>query len=499
MFQSHILSAEDIFRYQVIIEHAKLFKRTFVIPVDIYDHKTTNIGNHINVAAIVKLLKNKSENILILHWNYRKFNTISYDEIWILNKIPNVIFITDYTTELERIISKLDNNYQTFLSGYSTDVNYNKCSLKCFRFQRFEGILMPDITVIMNKELKQFANGFDKDVEIDYDRNRIKVNDIEILQKPATCEKPREKLLLLGSANHLKTNSLHCALLGLMIGVKEVTITYRKKTSKLDQLKNWLKEIGFKAEGDTIYNYDHDWDNEAKIIYEAFEKYIRNPQIVTAKEYYETYPSKSDYKHRIDKHVYEKRKEQMFIKTPNYESMNCIDVMLNRHSVRLHRINDKEEIENTEQIPDEVFEKAFECAKQAPSACNRQPCYFFLTRDTKPIMEEYHGKHNYQHCNPNEIIICCIDKNATYDGPNMNKFNYLDLGLAVENMLLALTQMKVSTCIYNAMWNIQKLEKLKEYFKIPSQFEIGCFIYCGKMNDYIQVLPSIRNQKLLFR
>ena len=161
MFQSNILSADDIFRYQVIIEHAKLFKRTFVIPADIYNRKTTNIGNHINVAAIVKLI-NKSENILILHHHYKKFNTILYNEVWILNKIPNVIFITDFTTELEFIILKLNNNYQAFLSGYSDKVNYNKCSLKCFRFQRFEDILMPDMTVIMSKELKQLANGFDK-------------------------------------------------------------------------------------------------------------------------------------------------------------------------------------------------------------------------------------------------------------------------------------------------------------------------------------------------
>lgn len=273
MFQSHILSPEDIFRYQVIIEHAKLFKRTFVIPISIYKDKTYNVGNDMNVAAIVKLL-NKSENILILHRSYKTFNTISYNEVWILNKIPNVVFITDYTTELESIISKLNKNYKAFLSGYSDKVNYNKCSLKCFRFQYFEGILMPDITVIMNKELKQFVNGFDKDIEIDYDLNRIKINGKEIDRKPYDCENVRDKLLLLGSANHLTTNSLHCALLSLMIGVKKVILTYRKNTSKLDQLKNWLKEKGFKIEENTIYNYDHDWENEAKIVYEAFDKYI---------------------------------------------------------------------------------------------------------------------------------------------------------------------------------------------------------------------------------
>ena len=212
--------------------------------------------------------------------HYKKFNTISYDEIWILNKIPNVIFIAEFTAESTHIIPKLTSNYQVFLSGCFDSNNYNKCSLKCFRFRRFEGVLMPDITVIMNRELKQFANGFNKDIEIDYDLNRTKINGEEIPKKPLDCENVRDKLLLLGSANHLTTNSLHCALLGLMIGVRTVTIAYRKYTSKLEQFKDWLKEIGFKVEGDTIYNYDHDWNNEAKIVYEAFEKYIRNPKTI---------------------------------------------------------------------------------------------------------------------------------------------------------------------------------------------------------------------------
>lgn len=279
MFQSRILSAEDIFRYRVIIEHAKLFKRTFVIFSDTYDCKTRNVGNHMNIASIVKLL-GKSENVLMLHHHYKKFNTLLHTEFSVLNKIPNVVFIAECTTEPSNFVSKLNNNYQAFLSGYSDKVNYSKCSLKCFRFQRFEGILMPDITVIMNKELKQFANGFDKDIEIDYDQNRIRINGKEIDRKPWDCEDIRDKLLLLGSANHLKTNSLHCALLSLMIGVPKVTLTHRNWTSKVNQLKNWLKEIGFKVEGDTIYNYEHDWDNEAKIVYEAFDKYIRKPQTI---------------------------------------------------------------------------------------------------------------------------------------------------------------------------------------------------------------------------
>ena len=219
----------------------------------------------------------------------------------------------------------------------------------------------------------------------------------------------------------------------------------------------------------------------------------------------------------MKEHVNEKSQSQQFMKTPDYKHMNAVDLMLNRHSVRLHNIDDKllakalsndvysktfEENSQKEIISDEVYKKAFRCCIQAPSACNKQPCHFFLTRDVDYIMKEYHKKHNYLHCNPSEIIICCVDSNAIYESSehnDMSKYQFLDLGLAIENLLLALTYENISTCIYNAMWNMKGLEKIKERYNIPKNMIIGCFIYCGKMNKYIQFLPSKREQELHFR
>ena len=251
-------------------------------------------------------------------------------------------------------------------------------------------------------------------------------------------------------------------------------------------------------------------------------------------------------------HVQEKSNAQQFMLTPDYKHMNAVDLMLNRHSVRLHNIDDelfsKAVLENPlsktfekttiENIPDEIYKKAFRCCIKAPSACNKQPCHFYLTRDVDYIMKEYHRKNNYLHCNPSEIIICCVDSDAVYGSSkefleknyyssqiksfkdisekqsidelikksqenhvetSMTKYQFLDLGLAIENLLLALTYENISTCIYNAMCDMKRLEKIKERYNISKKMIIGCFIYCGKMNKYIQFLPSKREQELHFR
>lgn len=188
--------------------------------------------------------------------------------------LSNILFISDMYTEVSCFINQFK-SYKCFLSGYNSEIDYSKCELKCFRFCEFEGKIMPDITVIMWRELKTFANGFNREIIIDYDTNKTFINGIESIDiKPYLEEKPENKLLLLGSAKYLKSNSLHCILLGLMIGIPICEITFRKNTYKMDQMKNWLQKIGFKIENNIIYNYDHDWSQEEKIVYEMFNKHI---------------------------------------------------------------------------------------------------------------------------------------------------------------------------------------------------------------------------------
>ena len=43
----------------------------------------------------------------------------------------------------------------------------------------------------------------------------------------------------------------------------------------------------------------------------------------------------------MKEHVNEKSQNQQFMKTPDYKHMTATDLMLNRHSVRLHNIDDE--------------------------------------------------------------------------------------------------------------------------------------------------------------
>ena len=246
---------------------------TFILTNNLYKNKTNNIGNFINNRC-VKRLTNNIQNKQFIYVYDRVYPYNDKCVYKYLKYISNVCFISEYCSENYLFIKGLK-SYKCFLSGYNPDLDYKNCTLKCFRFQEFEGKIMPDITVVMWRELKTFANGFDKNITIDYDTNKTFIDGIESIDtKPWLEEKPENKLLLLGSAKYLKSNSLHCILLGLMIGIPICEITFRKNTYKMDQMKNWLEKIGFKIDENKIYNYDHDWSQEEKIVYEMFNKYI---------------------------------------------------------------------------------------------------------------------------------------------------------------------------------------------------------------------------------
>ena len=263
---------ESLVALVYVITKAQHYKRSFILPSNFKHHKTDNIGNHINIAAITKLLK--GENIIFATPRKRSLNTIKYSDFKYLNYIPNPIFVSDWTSELKNI--EVVKNYGVFLSGYSSNVDYSNCFLKCFRFREYIGEYMPDITIIMNKELKQFKNGFNKNIEINYETDQIIIDGKLIERKPWDIETPRDKLLLLGSGKHIKTNSLHVILLSLMIGVPVCEVFERHGTTKLSQMKDWLKKIGFRVENNKIYNYEHNWLREEKVIIETYKNLFKN-------------------------------------------------------------------------------------------------------------------------------------------------------------------------------------------------------------------------------
>ncbi|HID55036.1 TPA: nitroreductase [Candidatus Poribacteria bacterium] len=134
--------------------------------------------------------------------------------------------------------------------------------------------------------------------------------------------------------------------------------------------------------------------------------------------------------------------------------MDTVETILKRRSIRRYK---------REPIPEEDLRKILECGRQAPSAANRQPWHFIVTRepDLKAKLAEA--------CN-GQMWIADADVILTAVGlPSVNqKWYQVDVAIAMQNMILAATSLGYGTCWIGAF---QK-DKVKELLGIPEDMDV---------------------------
>lgn len=138
-------------------------------------------------------------------------------------------------------------------------------------------------------------------------------------------------------------------------------------------------------------------------------------------------------------------------------NMNFLELVKERRSVRSYL---------TRQVEQQKLDYVMECARLAPSACNKQPWTFF-------IVESEEAKKKLFECYPSAwfrtdpapvFIIACGDTETSwkrdYDGKDHME---VDLGIVFEHICLAATEQGLGTC-----WICHfKPELLKELFGLP--------------------------------
>jgi nitroreductase len=134
-----------------------------------------------------------------------------------------------------------------------------------------------------------------------------------------------------------------------------------------------------------------------------------------------------------------------------------------------------------------------EAARWAPSSRNEQPWrYIVFTNDypekLKKAQSVLKDINNYAKRAP--ILICAITKKTYSDNGNYNRLHFHDLGAANENMFLEAFNQGL---IMHEMGGFD-VQKAKEVFNIPEDFEVGIMIAIG-YQDIHQVLPESLRQK----
>jgi len=134
-----------------------------------------------------------------------------------------------------------------------------------------------------------------------------------------------------------------------------------------------------------------------------------------------------------------------------------------------------------------------EAARWAPSSRNEQPWrYIVFTNDNPEKLKKAQSvlKEINDYAKRAPILICAITKRTYSDNEIPNRLHFHDLGAANENMFLEAFNQGL---IMHEMGGFD-LQKAREVFNIPEDYEIGVMIAIGYQDTY-HVLPDRLKEK----
>lgn len=118
--------------------------------------------------------------------------------------------------------------------------------------------------------------------------------------------------------------------------------------------------------------------------------------------------------------------------------MSLLDLASSRYSVRDY---------TSEPVSDTDLQYILECARFAPSACNRQPWHFYVCRSAESLQK-------VRQCYPRDwflsaplVIICTVRHDEEWVRPaDGHTHGIVDISIAAEHICLAATDRGLGTC-----------------------------------------------------
>lgn len=156
--------------------------------------------------------------------------------------------------------------------------------------------------------------------------------------------------------------------------------------------------------------------------------------------------------------------------------MDAIECIKTRRSVRKYMDKD---------VPDHLIDEILDCAMKAPSAHNKQPWSFIVVKDKNKIkkLSELHQWSSFVSGAPVCIVVCLTKETKSDFQPSM----YLSVAAAIQNMLLAIHSLGLSSC-----WTYLKdfehtlaEDGAKKLLNIPDDVEAICMLPIGYSDQKI--------------
>ena len=162
----------------------------------------------------------------------------------------------------------------------------------------------------------------------------------------------------------------------------------------------------------------------------------------------------------------------MFLMARAGRSVKYMDIIKMRRSVRRF---------TGAPISKNDIEKICDAGSQAPSAMNQQLERYFVTLDPekiKGVKELLDGNAEFLE-EAGAFVLVLYEKKET------RTFDMVvcDLGAVVENMLLRATELKIGSCWIGLLNREARIERVRNYFKIPEKYLLYAAIGFGVPKD----------------
>ncbi len=135
--------------------------------------------------------------------------------------------------------------------------------------------------------------------------------------------------------------------------------------------------------------------------------------------------------------------------------------------------------------------KILDAARLAPSAKNREPWHFIVVTEAEKKKALSRGTYAKFLVGVPIVIVACGDSEAS------PKWYRVDVGLALENMILAAVAEGLGTCLVGSFNN----EEVKTVVKVPERFQVVAMLAVGYARDKVdlsrKLLQVVRRRKIL--
>jgi nitroreductase len=154
--------------------------------------------------------------------------------------------------------------------------------------------------------------------------------------------------------------------------------------------------------------------------------------------------------------------------------MDVFETIQERHSIRNYQDTP---------VPREVLEKILEAGRLAPSAKNLEPWHFIAVTEAEKRKALSRGIWAKFLTESPLVIVACGDRQAS------PKWYVIDVGLAVENMVLTAVSMGLGTCCVGSFSD----KDVKTALKIPKNFEVLLMLAVGYPSGKIDLSSKLLN------